>query len=198
MVLQRLVVFLVCATLAFSSTQATPLPSPQQTLSARACTNALTNPSFEIPLLTPWMDMVTGSWSSRGISTSPPHVGAHSGFNVYAATSNSSEVTATLTLSQSYIDLPTGVTVDCYAWVRGSRPSGQTRVEIFLDGVSCGQEVQLGVGNKGWKRVGGKVTVQDVVPGVGHSVAVSVQGDGVEDESGWSVAVDDVGVVVGC
>lgn len=107
-------------------------------------------------------------------------------------------MTATLTLSQSYIDLPTGATVDCYAWVRGSRPSGQTRVEIFLDGVSCGQEVQLGVGNKGWKRVGGKVTVQDVVPGVGHSVAISVQGDGVQDESGWSVAVDDVGVVVGC
>ncbi|KAG9192629.1 hypothetical protein G6011_11363 [Alternaria panax] len=195
MALQGRIVFLLCAVLTFSTTHATPLPSPQRTLSTKGCTNTVSNPSFETPLLPAWMDMVTGSWSSRGIFTSPA---PHSGFSSYAATSNSSEVTATLTLSQSYLDIPSGVTVDCYAWVRGSRPSGQTRVEVFLDGISCGEEVQLGVGRTGWKKVGGKVKVQDVVPGVGHSVAVSVQGDGVEDEGGWSVAVDDVGVVVGC
>jgi hypothetical protein len=140
--------------------------------------------------------MVTGSWSSRGISPLP--FGGHSGLNSYVATSNSSAVRATLTLSQSYIDLPVGAAVDCYAWVRGDRPSGQTRVEIFLDQVSCGRAVYLGVGATGWRKIGGKTTVQGVAEGVGHSIAVSVQGDGVEDERGWSVAVDDVGVVVGC
>ncbi|CAG5149702.1 uncharacterized protein ALTATR162_LOCUS2428 [Alternaria atra] len=194
MALQELVFFLLCTVITFSTTQATPLPSPQQTLSTKGCPNTLINPSFETSLLPAWMDMVTGSWSSRGISSS---TGAHSGLNVYAATSNSSEVTATLTLSQSYIQLPSGAMVDCYAWVKGSRPSGQTRVEIFLDQVSCGKAV-LGIGRKGWTKVGGKIAVQDVIGGVGHSVAVSVQGDGVEDEGGWNVAVDDVSVVVGC
>jgi hypothetical protein len=188
---QKLVFFLLCAILASPTTQATPLPSA---LSTKRCINALTNPSFENSMLDPWMDMVTGSWSSRGIS-SPG--GAHSGSNVYAATSNSSEVTATLTLSQSYINLSSGSTVDCHVWVMGSRPSGQTRVEIFLDQVSCGKAA-LGVGKTGWTKVGGKIAVQDVVGGVGHSVAVSVQGDGVADEGGWYVAVDDVGVVFGC
>jgi len=56
----------------------------------------------------------------------------------------------------------------------------------------------MGAGQEGWTKVGGKVQVQDVPGGVGHSVAISVQGDGVEDEEGWRVAVDDVGVMVGC
>ena len=196
MPLHGFVLFIVCAIPTFATTQASPLSSPQQAPSIKRCTNAVVNPSFEIPVLSPWMDMVTGSWYSRGISTSP--TGGHSGSNLYAATSNSSAVQATLTLSQSYIDLPVGATVDCYAWVTGRRPNGQTRVEIFLDQVSCGEALHMGAGQEGWTKVGGKVQVQDVPGGVGHSVAISVQGDGVEDEEGWRVAVDDVGVMVGC
>jgi hypothetical protein len=192
MALQALLLSLLCAIITVSTTQANPLPSS----STKRCKNALVNPSFETPVLSPWMDMVTGSWSSRGIYTSS--AGGHSGSNFYAATSNSSVVRATLTLSQSYIDLPTGSTVDCYAWVEGNRLSGRTRVEMFLDQVSCGEAVYMGPGKKGWTKVGGKVTVQGVAGGVGHSVALSVQGDGVENEEGWSVAVDDVGVMVGC
>lgn len=90
--------------------------------------------------------------------------------------------------------------MECYAWVRrGEAGKGRARVEVFLDGGSCGGVVEVGEGQEEWVKVGGKVVVQDVgAGGVGHTVAVTVQGYGAEGDGGWSVAIDDVGVVVGC
>ncbi|KAA8613342.1 hypothetical protein PtrSN002B_009220 [Pyrenophora tritici-repentis] len=102
------------------------------------CKNTLTNPSFATGSLTPWLDMVTGSWSMRGITTTSSN---SSGPYIYTAHSNSTTVTATLALSQSYITIPadsTTTTVECYAYVRSDRPTGQTRVQVFLDALSCG------------------------------------------------------------
>lgn len=90
--------------------------------------------------------------------------------------------------------------MECYAWVRAARGGkAKARVEVFLDGGSCGGGVEVGEGQEEWVRIGGRVVVQDVgAGGVGHTVAVTVQGYGAEGDGGWSVAIDDVGVVVGC
>ena len=60
-----------------------------------------------------------------------------------------SVVTATLSLSQSYVKIPAGTIVGCYMWVHTERHTGDPRVELFLDGVSCGGLVALGSGS-GW------------------------------------------------
>ncbi|RAR07302.1 hypothetical protein DDE82_002924 [Stemphylium lycopersici] len=182
---------LLIATTTTTTTAATTTTTP-----STQCTNALRNPSFESPALEPWLDMATGSFSTRGLSPAQPHTGTSS----YRAHSNSSSTAApsTLTLSQSYLSLPLGATVACWAWVQSQRPAGRTRVQVFLDAESCGEPVwMVGTGAQ-WVRVGGHVVVKDVGGGgVGHTVAVSVQGEGVSGE-GWSVAVDDVGVGAGC
>ena len=77
------------------------------------------------------------------------------------------------------------------------RPTGDTRVELFLDGVSCGGSVALGSGS-GWTRVGGEVVVGEGDVYVQHTVSVSVQGDGVVGGGGWSVDIGEIGVGVGC
>ena len=137
--------------------------------------------------------MLFGSWSSyRGIYTSP--TGGASGSNFYYALSNST-IDSTLTLSQSGINIPVGVEVECSAMVASRRPGnvGATRVEVFLDGVSCGGARWLGT--SGWTRVGGKVRVGEVQGG--HTVAVTLVSDEAGEE-GWAVWVDDVVVGEGC
>ncbi|KAF1839706.1 hypothetical protein BDW02DRAFT_626130 [Decorospora gaudefroyi] len=164
------------------------------------CTNALRNPGFETSQISPWLDMVSGSWSKRSISTSPNPYPAHSGSKFYYAHSNATHMTSTLTLAQSYFELRTGDRVRCGAWVRGQRPTGTTRVQVWLDAAACGGEVLLTAATNGnaWMWVGGQAVVRDVMGGVGHSVAVTLQGEGVRASEGWSVAVDDVSVGVGC
>jgi hypothetical protein len=81
--------------------------------------------------------------------------------------------------------------------------SASLRVEVFLDGLSCGGPVWVGSGQQGkegWVKVGGQVVVRDVSAdnGVGHTIAVTVQGYGAESGEGWSVAIDDVGVIPAC
>lgn len=75
-------------------------------------------------------------------------------------------------------------------------------MQVFLDEVSCGGSVEIGGGDDDgkeesegeWVKVGGSVVVGDVsAGGVGHTIAVTVQGYG-----GWNATVDDGGVVVGC
>ncbi|XP_014554949.1 hypothetical protein COCVIDRAFT_17380 [Bipolaris victoriae FI3] len=164
-------------------------------------TNLLQNPSFESNPqdLSPWLSLATGSFSSRSLTRDNP--GGHNSATAYLASCNSSaDILSTLTLSQSYIEVEVGKAVECYAWVRAARGGkAKARVEVFLDGGSCGGGVEVGEGEEEWVRIGGRVVVQDVgAGGVGHTVAVTVQGYGAEGDGGWSVAIDDVGVVVGC
>ncbi|KAF3005006.1 hypothetical protein E8E13_008710 [Curvularia kusanoi] len=179
---------------------ATPAPAPPTN-----CTgpNRLTNPSFESGALDPWLPIVQSSWSpTRGvISLSPnspsntPNPATHSGNYAYYAHSLAT-TPSSLSLSQSGLDISVGKTVDCYAWVRGKRSTGVMNVEVWLDGVRCGVEVELGAGEEEWVRVGGEVEVLGGVDGTGSSVAVVVSGEG-SGEEGWEVWIDDLGVV-GC
>ncbi|KAF2851091.1 hypothetical protein T440DRAFT_395160 [Plenodomus tracheiphilus IPT5] len=182
-------------------------PSPTsypKTLSQ--CPNALQNPSFESNL-PPWMDIVTGSFQIRGAYTGLG--GGHDGPHFYYARSNSS-IDATIALSQSFTVIPglttagagagTGAVVECAAWVASFRPGnvGETSVEVFLDGVSCGGARGLGI--SGWTRVGGRVGASELGPlldGGVHTLVVVVISYGASEE-GWQVWVDDVVVGVGC
>ncbi|KAF1843867.1 uncharacterized protein K460DRAFT_289919 [Cucurbitaria berberidis CBS 394.84] len=159
------------------------------TLSKR-CDNKLQNPSFESGE-SPWLAMVSGSWSTRGVYTSSG--GGHHGSNFYYGQSNST-IDSTLTLSQSEINIPNGATVECAAWIASRRPGnvGSSRVEVFLDGQSCGTEY---LGTTGWTKVGGKVGVSG--DGAVHTLAVVVVSDEAGEE-GWAVWVDDLWVGIGC
>lgn len=70
---------------------------------------------------------------------------------------------------------------------------GTTRVEVFLDEVSCGVGI-LG-GQEGWVRVGGEVEVQGAVGGSTFAVAF---GSEVAGDDGWEVWVDDLVVGEEC
>lgn len=173
-------------------TTATPTPNPQ------TCSgpNFLTNPSFDLPTLTPWLPLVQSAFSpTRGILTSPS--AAHTGSGVYHAHSLSS-IPSSLALSQSGISVERGREVECFAWVRGSRgDGGVTTVGVWLDGVGCGK-VEVAGGQEGWVRVGGRVKVGGAEGGGGQGSTVSVVvGSEKAGEGGWEVWVDDVGVV-GC
>jgi hypothetical protein len=141
--------------------------------------------------------MVSGSFQQRGCA-SP---GGHSSPTYYFAHANSTVNEANLTLGQSYINLPTGATVECNAWITSKRPAGISKVEVWLDDVSCGKlDFGEGQNGRGWVKVGGQVKVkglgeEDIV---GHTVAVTVLGDAVASGEGWSVFVDDVMVGEGC
>jgi hypothetical protein len=132
-----------------------------------------------------------GAWSTRGIYTSSE--GGHDGRNFFYGHSNATIGQATTTVSQSGLNIPAGTTVDCSAWIASSRPGnvGATRVEVFLDGVTCGGVGWFG--SNGWEKVGGQVQVQ----GDSHTLAVVASSDGA-GEDGWSVWIDDVWVGVGC
>ncbi|KAH9862169.1 hypothetical protein IAQ61_010372 [Plenodomus lingam] len=165
-------------------------------------TNALQNPSFESDL-PPWMDIVTSSFVTRGVFTSPDNR-AHSGAHFYYAMSNSS-VDASLTLSQGFGGValaPDTQSIQCTAYLASSRPDnlGFLSVELFLDGVRCGEARRLGT--TGWTRVGGLVGLQEIggLEGWragGHSLAVVIIGYGAGGE-GWEVWVDDVVVGRAC
>ena len=170
------------------SSVTTALPTAPRT-NRRTCTNHLINQSFESGAIDPWFTIVESAWSTRGVFANPfTHGGTH---HYYARAT--STIASSLTLSQSELDAPVGGTVDCYAWVAGKRSEGVTRVEVFLDGVSCGA-AQLGVGEGGWKRVGSKVKVAGGVSGMGSTLAVVATSQSAGQE-GWEVWVDDVGVV---
>jgi hypothetical protein len=156
----------------------------------KRCTNALQNPSFESGV-SPWLAMGFGSWAQRGIYTS--NEGGHEGRNFYFGQSNASVADATMTLSQSNLSIPSGTTVDCSTWVASNRPGnrGSTRVEVFLDEVTCGSAVYLGT--SGWVKVGGKM----VVSGDSHTLAIVVVSDEAGPEGGQTW-VDDALVGMGC
>ncbi|KAJ4984787.1 hypothetical protein SVAN01_09745 [Stagonosporopsis vannaccii] len=155
----------------------------------RTCTNHVVNPSFETGSTTPWLPIVESAWSTRGVFADPF---THSGTHHYYAHATST-VDSSFTLSQSGVDVPVGSTVDCHAWVASKRSEGATRVEVFLDGLSCGAG-QLGVGEQGWKRVGGKIKAVGAGNGmVGSTIAVVATSKSAGDE-GWEIWFDDVGV----
>lgn len=126
----------------------------------------------------------------RSIYTSAE--GGHDGRNFFFGHSNATIGAATVTLSQSGLSIPAGSTVDCSAWIASSRPEnvGATRVDVFLDGSTCGTGY---FGTNGWEKVGGQVQVQ----GDSHTLAVVMSSDGAGAE-GWSVWLDDLWVGVGC
>ncbi|KAF2444255.1 hypothetical protein P171DRAFT_29353 [Karstenula rhodostoma CBS 690.94] len=145
---------------------------PQRTaLSPRACPNALANPSFEAPTLSPWTAYYTGSWASHGPATGA----AHAGSRFFAAQSNGTNA-STMTLSQS-ITLPATGGVRCEAWVRAQ---GRASFEVFVGGVSCGRRALSGTGK--WVKISGEVKAgagakQAVVVGVVEGkAAVGVDG----------------------
>ncbi|KAF1920474.1 hypothetical protein BDU57DRAFT_440199 [Ampelomyces quisqualis] len=156
----------------------------------KRCTNALQNPSFESDLA-PWLDIAFGSWLQRGIYTSAE--GGHSGPHFYFAQSNATVSHTTLTLSQSDISIPAGSSVECAAWVASNRPGnvGSTRVEVFMDEVTCGQAVYLGT--NGWAKVGGDVKVN----GDKHSMSIVIVSDATGPE-GSKVWVDEAMAGTGC
>lgn len=160
------------------------------------CINSLQNPSFESGI-SPWLTIVQGSFTStRGVYTSAG--GGRSGANFYYALSNAS-VEASLTVSQTGFGIDGGNgrggdgSVDCSAWVASRRPGnvGSTRVEVFLDGVSCGLQY---LGTSGWTKVGGRVKPG---PESTHTVAVVFISDQAGEE-GWSLWLDDIVVGQGC
>jgi hypothetical protein len=157
----------------------------------KRCTNALSNPSFESGL-DPWLAMHFGSWAQYGVYTSSEGGHSHSR-NFYYARSNASVSDATMTLSQSGLNISSGTTVECSAWVASSRPGnvGSTRVEVFLDQVTCGSPAYLGT--NGWQKVGGSV----VVSGDSHTLAIVVSSDETGPD-GSEIWVDDGIVGTGC
>ncbi|OAL46023.1 hypothetical protein IQ07DRAFT_603433 [Pyrenochaeta sp. DS3sAY3a] len=161
-----------------------PPPGLTNPTSKRCTNNALQNPGFEAGI-DPWLPMVSGSWATRGVYTAAG--GGHSGANFYYGYSNST-IDTTLTIGQSGIKA--SGRVGCGAWVASRRPGnvGSTRVEVFLDGQSCGLAY---LGTTGWTRVGGSVDAQGGE--LGSTIAVTVFSDEASEE-GWSVWVDDVWV----
>jgi hypothetical protein len=157
----------------------------------RACTNNLQNPSFETGNLDPWLPIVQSAWSAdRGLyPTSPPDVRGKYYYYAHAT----STVESSLTMSQSGVMLPIGSTVDCYAWVAGSRSENVTTVTVFLDGITCGT-LELKPGFESWHRVGSKVKVVGGVPGVGSAMAV-VAVSMSAGEDGWDIYIDDMGLI---
>ncbi|KAH9879944.1 hypothetical protein J1614_001968 [Plenodomus biglobosus] len=190
-------------------------PSPLSAPPPCSNPNALQNPSFESSL-SPWLDIVTSSFSTRGVFSGGG--GGHTGPHFYYARSNSSGE-ATLTLSQSFVwgelgagsvggakakgevegELEGAADIECSAWISSFRPGniGFTHVEVFLDGVRCGDVRRLGT--SGWTRVGGRVGAGEVgvADGGVHSLAVVIVSYGASEE-GWQVWVDDVVVGVAC
>ncbi|XPS68345.1 hypothetical protein M3J09_000635 [Ascochyta lentis] len=171
------------------------LPHTLALVTPKACPNKLTNPSFETGHLTPWLTILTSAWPIHNTTTThPSSAPPHNGTYTYHAHSTST-ISSSLSLSQSNIPLPVGVTVQCWAWIASSRAEGETRVDVFLDGVVCGSRVvSAGKGEEeGWVRVGGEVTVTGGVEGEGSTfvVVASSQGAG---KDGWEVWVDDAGV----
>lgn len=96
-------------------------------------------------------------------------------------------------MSQSGVMLPIGSTVDCYAWVAGSRSENVTTVTVFLDGITCGT-LELKPGDESWHRVGSKVKVVGGVPGVGSAMAVVAMSMSA-GEDGWDIYIDDMGLI---
>lgn len=166
---------------AFTTTPTTAATIPPHP----ACPNLLLNPSFEAGLL-PWLPITTSPFPDRGVTTDSAL--AHTGSHVYRAVSSSIGA-ASLALSQSGVNVSAGREVDCFAWVRG-KGGVDVRVEVLLDGISCGVG-EVGGGDEGWVRVGGGMTVGSGRE-TGSTVVVVASGEGE-----WEVWVDDVGVV-GC
>jgi hypothetical protein len=135
--------------------------------------------------------MAFGSWAQRGIYTSAE--GGHNGRNFYFAESNATVSDTTMTLSQSELSIPSGTTVECSVWVASRRPGnvGSTRVEVFMDQVTCGSAAYLGT--NGWQKVGGKVTVN----GDSHTMSIVVLSDETGPEGG-QIWVDDASVGIEC
>lgn len=136
--------------------------------------------------------MAFGSWAQRGVYTSGE--GGHQGRNFYFARSNATVADATLTLSQSEFSIPAGSTVGCSVWVSSNRPGnvGNTRVEVFLDGVTCGNAVYMGT--NGWIKVGGNVVAGS---GETHTMSVVIT-SGETGPDGGQVWIDDAVVGAGC
>lgn len=84
--------------------------------------------------------------------------------------------------------------MECAAWVASRRPGnvGSTRVEVFLDGHSCGLAY---LGTTGWTRVAGKVNVSG--DGAIHTIAVVAVSDEASEE-GWHIWLDNMSVGAGC
>jgi hypothetical protein len=171
-------------------TAAVALPATRSN-EPRACTNNLRNPSFETGSLDPWLPIVQSAWSpNRGLypGTSPNDSGKY-----YYYAHATSTIEASLTMSQSGVMLPVGSTVDCYAWVAGSRSESVTSVTVFLDGVVCGT-AELKAGDEAWKRVGSKVQVLGGVPGAGSTMAVVAASDSA-GKDGWDIYIDNMGLI---
>lgn len=136
--------------------------------------------------------MAFGSWAQRGIYTSAE--GGHSGRNFYYAQSNATVAETTLTLSQSDVSVQAGSTVDCSVWVSSNRPGnvGSTRVEVFLDQVTCGNPVYMGT--NGWMKVGGSVVVSGEKT---HTLSVVIA-NGETGPEGSQVWIDDAVIGGGC
>ena len=156
----------------------------------RACTNNLNNPSFETGNLIPWLPIVQSAWSAdRGLY--PRSLPNNSGKYYYYAHATST-IESSLTMSQSDVMLFVGSTVDCYAWVKGSRSENVTTVTVFLDGVTCGA-LELKPGDESWHRVGSKVKVVGGVPDTGSTMAVVAMSMGA-GKDGWDIYIDDMGL----
>lgn len=169
---------------------ASALPTTQNNI-PRACTNKLQNPSFETGDLNPWLPIVQSAWSTdRGVYPRPsPDVRGKYYYYAHALAT----VESSLTMSQSGVTIPVGSTVDCYAWVAGSRSENVTTVTVFLDGVTCGT-LDLKPRDGDWHRVGSKVKVLGGVPGMGSTMAVVAMSKGA-GEDGWDIYIDEMGVL---
>jgi hypothetical protein len=187
---------LLALPLLLSTTSSTPLPT---TTHQKECTNHLLNPSFESPVdYPPWQTLKHGSFFSTSIVPHPSGTGT----NYYNITGNSTTPT-TFALAQSYLHIPGGTRVSCSARLTSRRPEGigKTRVDVFMDGMLCGEVVELGnMAEAEWVKVGGEVVVGDVDANggeVGHTFTVVV-GSKEAGREGWSVGIDDLMVGVGC
>lgn len=169
---------------------ASALPTTQNNF-PRACTNMLQNPSFETGSLGPWLPIVQSAWSpDRGVyPRSSPDVRGRYYYHAHALAT----VESSLTMSQSGVAISEGSTVDCYAWVSGSRSENVTTVTVFLDGLTCGT-LDMKPGDEDWHRVGSKVKVVGGVSGSGSTMAVVAVSKGA-GEDGWDISIDEVGVV---
>lgn len=169
-----------------SAIPTTPLSPPSL---EKRCTNVLVNPSFEAGI-DPWLNLGLGSWKTRGVFSS-----AQGGQNSksFFAESNATNAASNMAVSQSGLNIPSGTTVDCSAWVASLRPGniGSTAIELFIDDKSCGGPVYLG--NSRWVKVGGKVTLS----GESHNFVVTVTVD-ITGPQGSMTWIDDTFVGTGC